>query len=154
MNMRLKNALLLMLTLVLVAAWTISPIVGKDKVKVEGEGKLNLTNKTDFELKAENKTGNLKGNLEYKDKEADLKVKAKEVTMLIVDKANKTAEIHYNGTAKNDTVKFNATIWIKVWDNGKKGKPAPDRINITVMWDGSSYSKNETLKKGDIKVDP
>ena len=75
------------------------------------------------------------------------------MTSLTVDKINKTAEFHMNGTAKNDTDKFNATIWIKVWDNGKKNKSNPDRMNITVWWDGSSYSKNETLKKGDIKVD-
>lgn len=151
MRLELKTSALL-LALVVVAAFAIHTTAAEldshKGVKAEGSGWINSTvmpNKSTFGFQAQNEDGKVKGNLQYNDHGAKIKVKGN-VTMLNVNMMTMTAI--FSGTAKI-TNATGTTITGNYTATAVAGKHGKGMFNITLS---TGYTDGGKLGGGNIKI--
>ncbi len=172
MRTEIRTTALLLALVVMVAAFAIpTTMAGKDgkkdaddhskkvKVAIEGEGKINSTimpnNVSKFEFEAKNKSGVVKGELEYRDIGAGIKLHGN-VTTLEVNKTAKPRTANFSGTA-SVTNATGVKMLVSYTANVTAGKKGVGTFNITLNTTLpflAPYSDNDTLLKGEIEIDP
>ncbi len=151
---RETKTVVLLLALAIVATMAVPTLGANPKIninKTTGGGLINSTvmpNQSTFGFVAINSTSNVKGQLEYVDHGALLKLHGN-VTMLSVNKTTMTATFSGMARATNAT---GAKSIVQYTVNVTTGKHGVGTFNITVPAIG--YTNNGTLLGGNIKVDP
>jgi hypothetical protein len=131
-----------------VLKYTCEVSVSQAGSKVAGEGQIknsiNAKKATfDFNVMVHHKSLELKGNLQYEDRTANIKIHSKDIDSFVVSQDGTKAA--FTGTCKINGVDYSFRVYVE--DNGEPGRN--DVFSITL---GNGYSADGTLHRGNIQM--
>jgi len=124
---------------------------GKGWFYPDGEGTLSPEGKANFRFTAKYKKDVATGKLDFKDKDADIKLKSTSIDWLVISSVS--AQFQGTGTINGEGL---YTFRVQTEDNGKPGAGS-DHFDIKI-WNGTDteadpyYTAKNTIADGDIKV--